>query len=230
MGRLPRRAQACTPRALTFVAISLISFAKPAHAQARAAIAKANETYVLIEGPKTATLEAQVGSEFRKVCAAPCDRPMPIGRTYRIAGDDVHASSPFVLQGTTGSTTVLQVNDRKHHTGSVVTQGGVLVTLVGGLVLVGGLFGSCSEDSSACSDYRWLTVTGGALAVAGVVTIVTGIVLMAQGSESSVEQHDLGASAAPSSKTQSQAFFTDFVTSKPALPAASTTPVISFSF
>lgn len=216
--------------ASALVALPLISFAEPVHAQARTTIAKANETYVMIEGPKTATLEAQVGSEFRKVCAAPCDRPMPIGHAYRIAGDDVHPSAPFVLQGTTGSTTVLEVNDRKHHTGSVVTQGGVLMTLVGGLVLIGGVFGSCSEDSSACSEYRWLTVTGGALAVAGVATIVTGIVLMAQGSESSIEQRQLGAPAAPSVKSQKQAFFTDFVTSKPALPSASTTPIFSFSF
>ena len=216
--------------ALPLVALPLISFAGPAQAQARAVIAKTNETYVLIEGPKTATLEAQVGSEFRTVCTAPCDRPMPIGRTYRIAGEDVHASAPFVLQGTTGSTTVLEVNDRKHHTGSVVTQGGVLVTLVGGLVLVGGVFGSCTEDSSACSEYRWLTVTGGALVAVGVATIVTGIVLMAQGSESSVEQRGLGAPAASPPKSPNQAFFTDFTTFKPAVPSSPTTPIFSFSF
>ena len=216
--------------ALPLLALPIFAFAEPAHAQARAVIAKANETYVLIEGPKTATLEMQVGSEFRKVCVAPCDRPMPIGRTYRIAGEDVHASEPFVLQGTTGSTTVLQVNDTKHHTGSLVTQGGVLVTLVGGFVLVGGVFGSCTEDSSACSSYRWLTVTGGALVAVGVATIVTGIVLMAQGSHSVVDQNDRAQPAVAPQKAQSQPFFADFVTSQPVLPESPTTRVFSFSF
>ncbi|MGH7285591.1 MAG: hypothetical protein ACRELY_29070, partial [Polyangiaceae bacterium] len=51
------------------------AFASTAHAQSHPRIARANETYVLIEGPNTATLEMLVGSEFRAVCTAPCDRP-----------------------------------------------------------------------------------------------------------------------------------------------------------
>ena len=171
-----------------------------------------------------------VGAEFRAVCAAHCDRPFPIGQTYRIAGEDVHTSEPFALQGTSGSTTVLHVNDTKRHTGSLVTQGGVLVTLVGGLILVGGVFGSCSESSDACSQYRWLTVTGGALAAIGVATIVTGIVMMAQGSHAVVDQNAPEPVSTSPAKPQNQAFLRESDRPEPRLPASSTSTLFSFSF
>ncbi|MGH7281348.1 MAG: hypothetical protein ACRELY_07500, partial [Polyangiaceae bacterium] len=155
-------------------------------------------------------------------------------------GEDVHTSEPFILRGEKGGTTRLRVNDSKHHTGSLVTQGGVLVTVVGGLLFVGGAFGSCSESDlgSACEDYRWLTVSGGALAAIGVATIITGIVLMARGSHAVVDLNPSNADAAllekplqkPLRKPLQQAFFPDFATSRSLVPAPPTSPIFSFSF
>ena len=217
--------------------VTVVAFALPlagvtaAHAQPRQRLARANETYVLIEGPSAAVLEMQTGPEFRAVCSAPCDRPFPIGRTYRISGEDLHTSEAFELQGTTGSTTILHVEDTKHHTGSVVTQGGVLITLVGGLSLFGGVFGSCSENDlgGACSSYRWLTITGGALIAVGVATIVTGIVLMAQGSHAAIDQKPLEAPQ-PKGPRSDQAIFLPVEALHALTPAAATTPIFTLSF
>ncbi|HEX7665354.1 MAG TPA: hypothetical protein VF407_12605 [Polyangiaceae bacterium] len=215
------------------LALTALSFAAPAQAQ-RAHLAGPNEAYVLVEGPKTAVLERQDGNAFTPVCAAPCDRPFPIGATYRIAGEDVHVSEPFVLQGTAGSTITLHVDDSAHHTGAVVTQGGVIVTLLGGLTLVGGVLGTCSETGNAsCDRYKWLPWVGGTIAVIGVATIVTGIVLMSKGSHAKIEQTS-GAllppapSPAPDAAPKAAAFALPSVA--PALPGAPTTPILTFSF
>lgn len=217
--------------------VSTLVLAQTASAQSRRPrLAGAGEVYVLIEGPKTATLEAADGDSFRTVCKAPCDLPFATGKTYRIAGDDVHPSEPFELHGDSGSTVVLQVDDSKHHTGSLVTQGGVIVTLVGGLMVVGGVFGSCAESNlgDACDTYRWLTVSGVVLAAAGVATIVGGIVLMAQGSRSNVVERILAPPRTPSAPKPQSSLFSELAADRsaggPRLPAAASTPILSFSF
>src|SRR5665213_1256994 len=171
-----------------FVLASSLFAATPAHAQHAYGLAKSDEAYVLIDAPKEATLEQQDQDRWVRVCAAPCDRPFPIGKTYRIAGDDVRESTPFVLAGKPGSTVTLHFSESKHATGVALAEAGVIVTLLGGLTLVGSVFGSCSEDgsgSAACTNYSWLTYTGGALAAVGVIAIVSGVVLMIQGADAS---------------------------------------------
>src|ERR1700689_3147696 len=107
--------------------------ATPAHAQRAGLLARPNEAYVLIDAPPAATLEHQDHDRWVRVCAAPCDRPFPIGATYRIAGTDVRASEPFVLEGKPGATVTLHFSESKHATGTLLTEGGVIVTLLGGL-------------------------------------------------------------------------------------------------
>jgi hypothetical protein len=228
-------------RRLFIPAVCLSLFvAEPAHAQHARTLAGPNQVYVLIDGPPGAILEQQnpTGDRFVSMCLAPCDRPYSIGRTYRIAGNDVRASEPFVLQGKPGSTVTVHYSEAKHATGVVLTEVGVLVTIVGGLTLFGGVFGSCSESGGedACTTYRWLTYTGGALAIVGVTAIVSGIVLMVQGSSASVEQKVARGFSFPFSAplAQNPSFSARFriegESPKPALQAVPTTPILSFSF
>jgi hypothetical protein len=219
----------------TALCLPLVFASGSAHAQhARALVAGPNQAYVLIDGPPTAILEQQNGDRWTAVCAAPCDRPYSIGRTYRIAGNDVRESDSFVLEGKPGSTITLHYSAAKHTAGAALTEAGVIVTILGGLTLVGGVFGSCSEDGGeeACTTYRWLTYTGGALAVVGVATIITGVVLMAQGSNASVDQKIARAFSAP--VAQSMPFLARFRvepdSAKPAFQGAPTTTLFSFSF
>ncbi|MEO7110963.1 MAG: hypothetical protein ABI183_11045 [Polyangiaceae bacterium] len=209
-----------------------------AHAQQAHALAGPNQAYVLIEGPAAAVLEQQNGDKWTPVCLAPCDRPYSLGRNYRIAGNDVRVSESFVLQGKPGSTVTLHYSEAKHGKGASVTEAGVIVTILGGLTLVGGVFGSCSEPGGeeACTTYRWLTYTGGAIAVVGVATIVTGIVLLSQGSGASVEQKIARGVSFPFSSAVAQSppfsarFRIEGESSKPMLQTAPTTPIFSFSF
>lgn len=211
-------------------ALTALSLAAPAQAQ-RVRLAGSNEAYVLIEGPRTAMLERQSGDSFVAVCAAPCDRPFPLGVSYRIAGEDVHPSEPFVLRGDAGSTVTLRVDDTKHHTGAVVVQGGVLITLVGGLTLVGGIFGTCSEtDNGSCDRYRWLPYVGGAIAAVGVATLITGIVLMSKGSHSMVEQTNGSPLAPPAAKPVAFVLPPAVLRAAPFAPAGAATPILTFSF
>ncbi len=207
------------------VCLSLFS-SEPAHAQRAGTLAGPNQVYVLIDGPPGAILEQQDHDRFVPMCVAPCDRPYSVGRTYRIAGNDVRASEAFVLEGKPGSTVTVHYSQAKHSAGVALTEVGALVTILGGLTLFGGVFGSCSESGGedACTTYRWLTYTGGALAVVGVTTIVSGIVLMVQGSSASVKQKV--AQISPFSAR----FRIDAESSKPALQAVPTTPILSFSF
>ncbi|MEO8878008.1 MAG: hypothetical protein ABI461_20620, partial [Polyangiaceae bacterium] len=185
--------------------------AVPAFAQHARNLAKANELYVLIEGPKEAVLERQAHDTWVGVCRAPCDRPFLVGATYRIAGDGVRDSEPFVLEGKSGTTVTLHVSEAKHATGAALVQAGVIVSLLGGLTLLGGVFGSCSDSSgsAACANYSWLTYTGGAVAAVGVIGIVSGIVLMVQGAHASVVPTTT-ADAKPLAPSSSQPFSARF--------------------
>jgi hypothetical protein len=220
---------------LPFLVASPLFFgATTAHAQRARGLAGPNEAYVLIDGPSAAMLERQDGDRWARVCAAPCDRPQPIGRTYRIAGDDVRETAPFVLEGKPGETVTLHFSETKHKTGSSLVQAGVIVTLLGGLTFIGSVFGSCSESGGdeACTTYKWLTYTGGAIAVVGVATIVSGIVLMAQGSKATVDQKSARVFSLPIAQSEpfSARFRVEPERSKPSLQAAPTTPIFTFTF
>jgi hypothetical protein len=208
--------------------------ATTAQAQRAHALAGPNEAYVLVDGPRAAMLERQDGDRWTRVCAAPCDRPFAIGMTYRIAGDDVRETMPFVLEGKPGATVTLHFSESKHATGSALVQAGVIVTIVGGLTLVGSVFGSCSESGGedACTNYQWLTYTGGAVAVVGVAAIISGVVLMIQGSKGTVDQrvaHGLSFPIAPSQPFSAR-FRIDAESPRPVLQAPPTAPLFTFSF
>jgi len=209
--------------------------AAPASAQhPRPKLARANEVYVLIDGPKAAVLERQDRAGWVGVCNAPCDRPFALGVTYRIAGEDVRESEPFVLEGKTGSTVTLHVSEAKRSTGVTLVEGGIIVAILGGLTLFGGVFGTCAESSGsqACSNSQWLTYTGGAVAAVGVVGIVTGIVLMVQGSHASVTATIAKASPAslPESAPVLARFRFDAAAPPPRAPLAPTTPIFTLTF
>jgi hypothetical protein len=204
--------------------------ATPAAAQQTRTLAEADEAYVLIDGPKEATLEQQDHDRWIHVCDAPCDRPFPIGKTYRVAGDSVRESTPFVLAGKPGSTVTLHFSESKHDTGKALVEGGVIVTLVAGFTLFGGLFGSCSDSSGSdeCSSYHWLTYTGGALAVVGVTAIVSGIVFMVQGANASIDQTTVA--KIPQITPFSARFRAEADAPKLSLQPIPTTPIFTFSF
>lgn len=214
--------------------LPLLFVSGSARAQHARAVAGPNQAYVLIDGPSAAILEQQNGDHWTPVCAAPCDRPYSLGRTYRIAGNDVRESDAFVLEGKPGSTITLHYSASKHGTGVTLVEAGVIVTILGGLTLVGGVFGSCSESGGedACNTYRWLTYTGGALAAVGVATIIGGVVLMAQGSSASVDQRVVRALSTPIAATLpfSARFQIAPDAPKPLVQAAPTTTVFSFAF
>jgi hypothetical protein len=206
-----------------------------AHAEhAHPLVAGPNQVYVLIDGPPAAVLEQQNGDRWIPVCLAPCDRPYSLGKNYRIAGNDVRESDTFVLEGKPGSTITLHYSAAKHATGAALTEAGVIVTILGGLTMVGGVFGSCSDvgGEEACTTYRWLAYTGGALAVVGVATIISGVVLMAQGSNASVDQKVARAFSAPIAQSMpfSARFRIEPDAAKPLFQAAPTTTVFSFAF
>lgn len=209
-----------------------------AHAQRAHALAGPNEAYVLIDGPHAAMLERQDGDRWTRVCAAPCDRPFAIGKTYRIAGKDVRETTPFVLEGKPGATVTLHFSETKHATGSALVQAGVIITIVGGLTFIGSVFGSCSEEGGgdACTNYQWLTYTGGAVAVLGVAAIISGVVLMVQGSNATVDQRVARVFSFPIAQPQagspsfSARFRIEAESPKPALQSPPTTPIFTFRF
>ena len=203
--------------------------AAPTSAQRARVLAGPSEAYVLIDGPPAATLELQDHDRWIRVCAAPCDRPFSIGKTYRIAGVDVRESTPFVLGGRPGSTVTLHFSESKHATGAALTEAGVIITLVGSLTPLGGVFGSCSDSagSDECASYHWLTYTGGALAAVGVIAIVSGVVLMVQGADASVDQK---VASLPPIEPFSARFRAEAEAPKQVLQPLPTTPIFSFSF
>ena len=86
---------------------------------------------VHIDAPQP--VELQVSSaegDWDVVCTSPCDRPMPLDRTYRIGGSGIRDSGSFRLDAS-GRTT-LSVDP----TSSGARTGAVVLTVVGGIALL----------------------------------------------------------------------------------------------
>ncbi|CAN5608654.1 hypothetical protein BH09MYX1_BH09MYX1_26930 [soil metagenome] len=136
------------------------------------------------------------GDEWHAVCEAPCDIPLPLGPSYRIAGDGTRKSKPFVLNGQTGRVTL---DVRRASTGAF--GGGLALVITGPIVLLVGLvvtfFGIAENQSSdycisagACSTHNGtsLIATGLILLGAGTVGTIIGGILLGGNSRTKVGQ------------------------------------------
>lgn len=80
---------------ISFAALSVLLVGATAHAQsAPPPPAPAADPVFHVEGTGLA-LEEQTASGWSEVCSAPCDRPLPLARTYRVVGAGMRASRPI---------------------------------------------------------------------------------------------------------------------------------------
>lgn len=144
---------------------------------------------VHVEGAEDGEVQIEHGDgEWVTVCTGHCERALPAGRRYRVAGGGMRASRPFQLEGGAGSrinVTVSPASTAWFVTGIVLIPVGGLTMLVGGLV---GLVGDAVGDSSASSS-------GGIAFLVGVAGLVGGIVLVVSNGRSSVTQEVSAAQA-----------------------------------
>jgi len=131
---------------------------------------------VHIEGGDV-TLE-QVGGPWAAVCSTPCDRPLPLGASYRIAGDGVRASRSFMLGGQNGDRVVLDVDtaSKGGRTGGIVLVSlGGLSFLIGGLtLLVVAAANATSTSTGSAEVIGWTMFGGGAAGVLAGILLITG--------------------------------------------------------
>ncbi len=144
---------------------------------------------VHVDAPPGTVIESSPPNEgtWAPVCVAPCDMPLPWGRDYRINGDGVMPSSPFVLQGLPGQREDIAVRLASTH----AYAGSVTLMVVGSLGMAAGvvlLLGSVLANASdcfdgppgvPCQDVALNAQIGGAVSLAaGTAALITGIVLL----------------------------------------------------
>ncbi|HEY6460132.1 MAG TPA: hypothetical protein VIY73_08270 [Polyangiaceae bacterium] len=140
----------------------------------------AGTVLVHVEGADDAEVEMrpQDGGSWTTVCSGRCDRALPVGPTYRIAGGGMRPSRAFHLDPTAGR---VNVTVNPSSTGWFVA-GIVLVPLGGATMLIGGLIGLLGDatgDQSASSS-------GGVAFLVGLAGLVGGIVLIVSNARSGV--------------------------------------------
>jgi hypothetical protein len=142
--------------------------------------------------------------DWSLVCAAPCDRAVPAGYSYRIAGDSIRSSSPFTVDAQQGARQTLVVSEASR--GAFVL--GIVGLGVGGGGMVVGLFvafvGAVDVGLSNYGDTNyesgknvetagWVTTAVGAAAMAG------GLVLLLTNVRTHVSQGGTGSQGASAS-------------------------------
>ena len=182
--------------------------------------------FVHLAGNDDATIERRGASgRWETVCYAPCNRELPLGVEFRIAGDGIRGSRPFFLD-----------RDKPRielDAGVASTHGhraGVALAAVGGGVAVGGLsmiaaayyaqwennqlLGAFGRDTPL--DMGWV-IAGIVTTAFGAVLAASGIVMAVQHGKSSVEQVAYEPATAPRAPTWREA------SAGPTVPARPTT-------
>jgi len=134
------------------------------------------------------TIEQMSSGGWAAVCATPCDRPLAIGPSYRIVGDGVRGSRPFMLAGQNGDRVVLDVDTASK--GGFVG-GIVLISLGAPFIVIGGftlLIVAALNSDSAYHDTGTAEAVGWTMFGGGIAGLVTGIVLVSGNSSTKVQQ------------------------------------------
>lgn len=192
------------------LSLMLIGEACPGQVQATGG----DEVRVRITGSDNAILERDTGESWVDACRAPCDRLVPANGSYRITGAGIRDSDPFTLRAHGGGSEMLRVQSSSQ-TGFV---GGVALSGVGGVALLFGLGMTLFGTTKSCSSVDGSTTNGCSLSnpallgagigvsAAGLVSIVSGIVLMAINGKSSVFETVVPASSGNSASTSRDLF------------------------
>lgn len=170
------------------LSLSLPSVAWAEDASPAAAVpAPPPETAAFVQlGGDPVDLEQQVGpKEWRPICSTPCNATVFGQGTYRVSGDGIRASKPFVLARPEGRN-ALWVDGA-----SSVARAGSLGLIGGGAAAVG--VGVFLVFAGAFGGSKDLAIGGVATAGAGLVALVAGVVWLAVTGRTTVEQRDLAA-------------------------------------
>ena len=156
-------------------------------------------TKVHIQAPQQVGLEKRQGAnaDWQHVCNSPCDERLSVNDEYRIVGDELNASKPFMLDAK-GDSVTLNVQPGKHSkyvTGVWVLAGGAVLGVVGTVLIIAGSSSSSTFTSDGLthdSNTNWIAggtvlilggvaaaITGGAMALDNVHTNVNGDVATA---------------------------------------------------
>ncbi|MBX3234462.1 MAG: hypothetical protein KIT84_09365 [Labilithrix sp.] len=123
-------------------------------------------------------------SAWTQACTSPCDEELPIGDTYRIAGNNVAQSKEFNLGASAGATVTIAVDPPSMGgivMGGLIAGGGVLTGYVG-LLLAAVSFDERGKDKDAL-------LTGGLIAMGvGAVATVGGLILCLTSATTDIHQ------------------------------------------
>jgi hypothetical protein len=163
---------------------------------AAAPAAPAGSVIVHIESPRVVTLEKRSGRNgaWEHVCNSPCDVATPTSEEYQILGEELNASTPFLLDGSQGEKITLEVTPGYHNTGArggwVLAGGAALI--VGGVVtlVAGSKSNYVAGDDGAGTSHNQNTdfiFAGSILLTAGIIAAIGGGALMYDNAHTKVE-------------------------------------------
>ncbi len=193
--------------------------------------------WVHIDGSEIARIEQDrrasddADHAWVSVCSAPCDRALPAGYAYRVAGDGLRPSGEFRLTGPEGARETMNVGEA---TSSGFTLG-IVGTALGGVSVGVGLLvllvGWAQRISGDDRDGAGTEGAGGAIALVGAAGVVAGVVLIVSNARTSVVQTGV-AGADPASASRRRVFGDDLRLDARALPlpAVATVPIFGARF
>jgi hypothetical protein len=141
---------------------------------------------VHIETDAPVVLEQRIEGtrEWVPACSAPCDTPLRLSASYRIAGSGVRNSPPLRLQASPGERVVLDVNAAS----SGGFRGGVIATSVGGGVVVAGAIILGLNWFYDGGPNERINALGFVMMGAGAVAAVVGVILLASNGHTNVRE------------------------------------------
>jgi hypothetical protein len=157
---------------------------RPPSASASPTPAAKRTAFVHIESDRPVRLEAVEGKKsFRFVCASPCDIPVDLDQTYRIAGDGVRASGDMQINGQPGQRVLIEVDTSS----KAAFVGGIVIVSIAPVVALVGLIVYLVSAADLPPSPAGQSI-GGALGIGGLVGIAVGIVMIATNGSSKATQ------------------------------------------
>jgi hypothetical protein len=135
--------------------------------------------YVHLEAPDGARLQV-LDDGWQDVCTAPCDRPLPLEKEYRISGSGIKDSSSFGIRAQNGQHVTITVNAASTGWfifGAIAAPVGLVVGYLG---LIIGVVATAADSVSGpqTGPAAGVAATGWTMFGVGVVMVVGGIVLL----------------------------------------------------